>query len=55
MLEQYGYKPRNLTITHVIFLDDKPQYTVEHKVEYLKKEVENILEHYAGTYLKING
>lgn len=55
MLEQYGYKPRNLTITHVIFLDDKPQYTVEHKVEYLKKEVENILEHYASTYLKING
>ena len=52
MLEQYGYKPRNLTISHIIFTDDKPTFKVEHKIEYLKEEVENLLEHYASSSIK---
>lgn len=47
MLEQFGYKVRNLQITHYIFDEQKtPIAKREYKFEYLKEDVENLLEHY---------
>jgi LAGLIDADG-like domain len=47
MLEQYGYKPRNLGILHIIFSNDNsPAYKVHYPMKYLKKEIEEMLEYY---------
>ena len=47
MLEQFGYKVRNLQITHYIFDEQEtPIAKREYKFEYLKEDVENLLEHY---------
>lgn len=47
MLEQYGYKPRNLGILHILFdNENSPTYKVHYPMKYLKKEIEQMLEYY---------
>lgn len=47
MLEQYGYKPRNIGITHILFHNDNtPSHHVYYPMKYLKKEIEEMLEYY---------
>lgn len=47
MLEQYGYRCRNIGITHIVFSnDDNPSHHIYYPMKYLKKEIENMLEYY---------
>lgn len=47
MLEQYGYKTRNIGITHILFNNlGEAQYTYYIPMKYLKKEIEEMLEYY---------
>lgn len=46
MLEQLGYKPRELAIEHVVF-DGEDVIRKIHPVPYAKKAIELMLEHYA--------
>lgn len=47
MLEQFGYKCNSLTIHHVIFDENnEPCNIVDYPIEYMKKEVVNLLNWY---------
>lgn len=46
MLEQFGYKCNSLTIHHVIFDGNEPCNIVDYPLEYMKKEVINLLNWY---------
>lgn len=49
MLEQFGYKVRNLQITHYLFNEqEEPIASKVYKFEYLKKDVEKLLNHYVN-------
>lgn len=48
MLEQFGYKVEELKISHYLFNENNEAIAKkEYIFEYLKKDVENLLEHYA--------
>ncbi len=54
MLEQFGYKPRNLSITHILFNEaDIPIGKIPYPMKYLKKEVEELLQHYVINHQRI--
>lgn len=47
MLEEAGYECKGLQINHVIFDEDEQDImVVEYPINYLKKEVRNLFEHY---------
>lgn len=49
MLEQFGYKVRNLQITHYLFNEqEEPIASKVYKFDYLKKDVEKLLNHYVN-------
>lgn len=51
MLEQFGYKVRNLSITHVLFDENnEAKLWKVYPMKYLKTEVENLLEHYVANH-----
>lgn len=46
MLEQFGYKCKELILHHVVFENDEPCNIVNYPIPYLKKEVVNLLNWY---------
>lgn len=49
MLEQFGYKVRNLQITHYLFNEqEEPIASKVYKFEYLKEDIEKMLNHYVN-------